>query len=48
MSTTNGTRSLAAVRTVPLLLTACLPNRLAVARRLIERECQLVWIVGSG
>jgi 2-phosphosulfolactate phosphatase len=33
---------------VPLLLTACLPNRLAVARRLIERECQLVWIVGSG
>ncbi len=48
MSTTNGTRSLAAVRDVPLLLTACLPNRTAVARRLIERDCQLVWIVGSG
>ena len=48
MSTTNGTRSLAAVREVPLLLTACLPNRTAVARRLIERGCQLVWIVGSG
>lgn len=48
MSTTNGTRSLAAVRDVPLLLTACLPNRTAVARRLIERGCQLVWIVGSG
>jgi len=48
MSTTNGTRSLAAVREVPLLLTACLPNRTAVARRLIERDCRLVWIVGSG
>lgn len=48
MSTTNGTRSLAAVGAVPLLLTACLPNRRAVARRLIERHSQLVWIVGSG
>jgi 2-phosphosulfolactate phosphatase len=48
MSTTNGTRSLAAVRPVPLLLTACLPNRTAVARRLIERDCRCVWIVGSG
>jgi len=48
MSTTNGTRSLAAVGAVPLLLTACLPNRGAVARRLIECHCQRVWIVGSG
>jgi 2-phosphosulfolactate phosphatase len=48
MSTTNGTRSLAAVREVPLLLTACLPNRTAVARRLLERGCREVWIVGSG
>ncbi|MFN9487584.1 MAG: 2-phosphosulfolactate phosphatase family protein [Cyanobacteriota bacterium] len=48
MSTTNGTRSLAAVRDVPLLLTACLPNRTAVARRLIGRDAQQVWIVGSG
>jgi len=48
MSTTNGTRSLAAVKAVPLLLTACLPNRTAVARRLVERQCQRVWIVGSG
>jgi len=48
MSTTNGTRSLAAVRAVPLLLTACLPNRMAVARRLLERGCQRIWIVGSG
>jgi 2-phosphosulfolactate phosphatase len=48
MSTTNGTRSLAAVRQVPLLLTACLPNRSAVARRLLERDCRRVWLVGSG
>jgi 2-phosphosulfolactate phosphatase len=48
MSTTNGTRSLAAVKPVPLLLTACLPNRSAVARRLLEQDCKLVWIVGSG
>ena len=48
MSTTNGTRSLAAVRQVPLLVTACLPNRTAVARRLIALGCERVWIVGSG
>ena len=48
MSTTNGTRSLAAVQAVPLLLTACLPNRGAVARRLIQLGCEQVWIVGSG
>ncbi len=48
MSTTNGTRSLAAVRDVPLLMTACLPNRMAVARRLMQQGCQRVWVVGSG
>jgi 2-phosphosulfolactate phosphatase len=48
ISTTNGTRSLDRVRSVPLLLTACLPNRSAVARRLIEHDCRSVWIVGSG
>ena len=48
LSTTNGTRSLDRVRSVPLLLTACLPNRTAVARRLIERQALRVWIVGSG
>ena len=48
MSTTNGTRSLQAVRPVPLLLTACLPNRTAVARRLVEAGAERVWIVGSG
>ncbi len=48
MSTTNGTRSLAAVRAVPLLVTACLPNRTAVARRLLAAGAERVWIVGSG
>ncbi len=48
MSTTNGTRSLDRVRQVPLLLTACLPNRSAVAQRLLEQGAETVWIVGSG
>ena len=48
MSTTNGTRSLAAVRAVPLLVTACLPNRTAVAQRLLAAKAEQVWIVGSG
>ena len=48
ISTTNGTRSLAAVRAVPLLVTACLPNRRAVAQRLITAAAARVWIVGSG
>ena len=48
LSTTNGTRSLDRVRSVPLLLTACLPNRRAVAQRLLEEGAQTVWIVGSG
>jgi 2-phosphosulfolactate phosphatase len=48
MSTTNGTRSLQAVRAVPLLVTACLPNRSAVAQRLLSAGAERVWIVGSG
>ena len=48
MSTTNGTRSLEAVKPVPLLVTACLPNRTAVAKRLIDHEVERVWVVGSG
>lgn len=48
ISTTNGTRSLAAVRQVPLLVTACLPNCGAVARRLLAEASERVWIVGSG
>jgi len=48
LSTTNGTRSLDRVSGVPLLLTACLPNRNAVAQRLLEQGASTVWIVGSG
>ncbi len=48
MSTTNGTRSLDRVRPVGLLVTACLPNRSAVAERLLASGAKTVWIVGSG
>ncbi len=48
MSTTNGTRSLDRVRPVGLLVTACLPNRSAVAQRLLDSGAETVWIVGSG
>jgi 2-phosphosulfolactate phosphatase len=48
MSTTNGTRSLRCVQNVPLLIAGSLVNRSAVAKRLVERNCERVWIVGSG
>ena len=48
MSTTNGTRALDRVRAVPLLLTAALPNRGAVAQRLMDRQPATLAIVGSG
>ena len=48
MSTTNGTRALDRVREVPLLMTAALPNRDAVARRLLAQQPASLVIVGSG
>ena len=48
MSTTNGTRALDRVREVPLLITAALPNREAVAQRLQREAPASVAIVGSG
>ena len=48
MSTTNGTRALDRVRDVPLLLTAALPNREAVAQRLHSNQPAALAIVGSG
>ena len=48
MSTTNGTRALDRVRDVPLLMTAALPNRDAVSKRLSERRPDTLAIVGSG
>ncbi|NDD69180.1 MAG: 2-phosphosulfolactate phosphatase family protein [Synechococcaceae bacterium WB9_4xC_028] len=48
MSTTNGTRSLQRVRDVARVFTAALPNRQAVADRLLAEPLETVWIVGSG
>ncbi len=48
MSTTNGTKSLHSVRKAKHLYTMALPNRRAVAERLIEDQPENVWIVGSG
>ncbi len=48
MSTTNGTKSLQRVREVSKLFTMALPNRLAVAERVLRDQPKQVWIVGSG
>ena len=48
MSSTNGTRSLHRVRESESLYTMALPNRRAIAERLISDNPKEVWIVGSG
>ena len=48
MSTTNGTRSLDRVRDAENLYTMALPNRKAIAERLISENTKEIWIVGSG
>ena len=48
VSTTNGTRALDRVQTAPLLVTAALVNRSAVAKRLLQQAPETVWVVGSG
>ncbi|MDP6309740.1 MAG: 2-phosphosulfolactate phosphatase family protein [Prochlorococcus sp.] len=48
MSTTNGTRSLQRVREVGRLYTLALPNRRAVAEKLLRDQPAQLWIVGSG
>ncbi len=48
MSTTNGTRSLDCVRMAKVLYTASLPNRKAVAEKLLVDQPNELWIVGSG
>ena len=48
MSTTNGTRSLERVKEAKLLFTLALPNRRAVAERLLNQSPKEIWIVGSG
>jgi len=48
MSTTNGTRSLEAVRNAENLYTLALPNRKAVAEKLLADQATQVCIIGSG
>ncbi len=48
MSTTNGTRSLECVREVEILFALSLPNRSAIAKRLLKERPSDIWIVGSG
>ena len=48
MSTTNGTRSIHKVRKAKSLYTLALPNRMAVAQKLLQDQPNEVWIVGSG
>ena len=48
MSTTNGTRALDRLRSAPMLLTAALVNRSAVAQRLLQHRPEQIWMVGSG
>ena len=48
MSTTNGTRSLQAVRNASRLFTMGFPNRKAVGERLISEQPQQLTILGSG
>ncbi|QOV23381.1 2-phosphosulfolactate phosphatase family protein [Anabaenopsis elenkinii] len=48
ISTTNGTRALQRVQDSPIVLAAALINRAAVVRFLLEKQPEIVWIVGSG
>ena len=48
MSTTHGPRALDRVRSAPMLLTAALVNRSAVAQRLLQHRPEQIWMVGSG
>ncbi len=48
MSTTNGTRSLQVVRDAKRLFTMALPNREAVAEKLLNEHSENILILGSG
>ncbi|MEM1253398.1 MAG: 2-phosphosulfolactate phosphatase family protein [Cyanobacteria bacterium P01_H01_bin.21] len=48
MSTTNGTRCLQKIQTAPLVMTAALTTRQAVVDKLIAKQPESVWLVGSG
>ncbi len=48
MSTTNGTRCLQRIQTAPLVMTAALTTRQAVVDKLLAKQPETVWLVGSG
>lgn len=48
ISTTNGTRALKRVQDSATVLTAAFINRAAVVQYLLEKQPEIVWIVGSG
>lgn len=48
MSTTNGTRCLQRIQAAPLVMTAALTTRRAVVDRLLAKQPETVWLVGSG
>lgn len=48
ISTTNGTRALQKIEKTPIVMAAALINRAAVVRYVIEKQPEVLWIVGSG
>lgn len=48
MSTTNGTRCLQRIQQAPMVMTAALTTRQAVVERLLEKQPETLWLVGSG
>lgn len=48
MSTTNGTRCLQRIQSVPMVMTAALTTRRAVVDKLLVKQPETVWLVGSG
>ncbi|UZQ55882.1 2-phosphosulfolactate phosphatase family protein [Trichothermofontia sichuanensis B231] len=48
ISTTNGTRALQRVATVPIVITATLVNRRAVVSYVSQQQPETIWILGSG
>lgn len=48
MSTTNGTRCLQRIQAAPLVMTAALTTRQAVVEKLLAKQPETVWLVGSG
>lgn len=48
MSTTNGTRCLQRIQMAPSVMTAALTTRQAVVEKLLSKQPETVWLVGSG